>query len=199
MPATLPAQALGWKRAAGAGAAVGLLALPCFLLLHAAIVTPIWTRVDAILRGLVLAPLTGALLGVAFDRLLARAEPRFLHDLGGMLLGALAGLTLAPFALVGWMRARGAPDAFWILILGLLVTSFYHVTQAVQENGGRWRRLELPAALVLANAFPAYFLTFIGDFHEEMPEPFAFTAAVATLYVAGGAALTLVRRRMERR
>lgn len=169
-------------------------ALLGFLLLHAAIVTPIW-RIDAILRGVVLAPLMGALLAVLYERLIDRGEARFTHPLGGMLLGALSGLTLAPFAIVGWMRSRGAPDPFWILILGLLVTSLYHVTQAVQDHGGRWRRLEPFAALLLANAFPCYFLTFIADFHEEAPDPFPFTFAVATLYVASGAALTLARRR----
>ena len=194
----LAPSAWGWKRAARAGALVGLGAVPLFFLLHAAIVVPIWARWDAWARAVVLAPAAGALLSVVLDRLARRAEPRFTHDLGGILLGALAGLALAPFAIVGWMRARGAPDPLWALLLGLLVASFYHVTQAAQASEGRRRRLELPAALLLANAFPAYFLTFIADFHEGTPEPFAFTSAVAALYVASGAALTLVHRSMRR-
>lgn len=174
--------------AAGRGAAIGLGALLAFFLLHALIVTPIWTRLDAIARGLVLAPAAGALLALAHHRLRAR-EPRFAHPLGGMLLGALAGTMLLPFAIAGWMRARGAPDPFWILILGLLVASLYHVTQAAQQGEGRARRWALFGALLVANAYPAYFLTFIGDFHDEAPDPFPFTLAVAGIYLAAGALL----------
>jgi len=175
-------------RAARRGALVGLAGLLAFFVLHALIVTPIWTRLDAWARGLVLAPAAGALLGVALVRLRPR-EPRFAQPLGGMLLGALAGLALAPFAIAGWMRSRGAPDPFWLLILGLLVASLYHVTQAAQQGAGRARRQELFGTMLLANAYPAYFLTFIGDFHDEAPNPFPFTLAVASIYIAAGALL----------
>lgn len=185
-----------WRRAAMLGALIGLAGAVAFFVLHALIIEPIW-------RAAWRAPLAlanGALLGILYARLRAREPASFAHPLGGMLLGALAGLALAPFAIVGWMRARGAPDPFWILILALLSTSVYHVTQAVQsydvETKGwrarveRLRRAELPAALLVVNALPAYFLTFLSDFHEETPDPIPFTMALATIYVGCGALLT---------
>lgn len=192
------------RRAAADGAIVGAIGAIAFFLLHAAIVEPIWR---AAWRA-PLALLDGAILGVAYARLRAREPTTFGHPLGGMLLGALTGLSLAPFAIAGWMRARGAPDPFWILILALLVISFYHVTQAVQHHKGElagWRalrerlpRLELPVAILLANALPFWFLTFIADFHDETPDPLPFASAVAVLYVGCGAMLTGLARRRER-
>lgn len=191
------------------GALVGALGAVAFFVLHALVIEPIWRAAPRALLALA----NGALLGIVYHRLRAREEA-FAHPLGGMLLGALAGLSLAPFAIVGWMRARGAPDPFWLLILTLLLLSFYHATQAVQaersaEQAARgwrawraWRErarwLELPAALLVANALPAWFLTFLSDFHEETPEPFTFTAALAVVYLAAGAVLTGLAQRAER-
>lgn len=178
------------------GAIVGLAGAVAFFVLHALIIEPIWSA--AWRAPLALA--NGALVGILYARLRAREPEYFAHPLGGMLLGALAGLALAPFAIVGWMRARGAPDPFWLLILTLLSISVYHVTQAVQSYAGQmtgWRgrvdrlkRAELPAALLVINALPAYFLVFLSDFHEETPDPIPFTMALATIYVACGALLT---------
>lgn len=186
-----------WKRAALLGAIVGAIGAVAFFVLHAIVIEPIWRAAP---RGL-LALANGALLGVVYDRLRAREEA-FRHPLGGMLLGALAGLALAPFAVAGWMRTRGAPDGFWLLILALLVAALWHATQAVQSYAGpmrRARRAELFASLLVVNALPAYFLTFIADFHEETPEPMPFTLAVATIYVACGALLTMLMRRASAR
>ena len=189
------------RRAATMGAIVGAIGAIAFFVLHALIIEPIW---DAVWRA-PLALANGALLGILYARLRVREPVYFGHPLGGMLLGALAGLALAPFAIVGWMRARGAPDPFWILILVLLSISVYHVTQAVQsydvETKGwrarfdRLRRAELPAALLVANALPAYFLTFLADFHEETPDPIPFTMALATIYIGCGALMTALFRR----
>lgn len=162
-----------------------------FLLLHHLIVQPVW---GAAPRALAWGALSGALAALAYRRTRAR-EDAFAHPLGALLLAAFAALALVPFAIAGWMRSRGAPDPFALLILGLLVTSFYHATQAAQKAASRWRRAELPVALALANALPAYVLWFAGDIHEDPPDYVTITMALAAVWLASGAALALVEKR----
>lgn len=180
----------GWRRSAAWGALVGALSGIAFLLLHAAIVEPIWRAAPLALAW---GGFAGALASLLFARL--QREELFAHPLGGLLLGGFAAVALAPFAVVGWMRSRDAPDPFALLILALLVTGVYHLTQAAQQQPGRWRRWELFGGLLLLNALPAGLASFIGSFHEEPPDVLPITGAIACVYVAAGAALTLARRK----
>lgn len=175
----------GWRQALLRGAIIGLAGGLAFLGAHALVVEPIW---GAWWRALPYGAYAGALLALAHHRL--QREALFASPLGGMIVGGLAGIALAPFAIVGWMRARAAPDPFWILILALLVTSVYHLVQAVQEEPGRLRRLELFVLTLAANALPMWFLVFSADFHDEVPDPYPIALALGTLYVAAGAVLT---------
>ena len=174
-----------WLRAARVGALLGLAALPLFLAAHAWLVVPIWHRVDALARGLVLAPAAGALLAVCYHRL--RGEPAFGGPRGGALLGLFAAAALLPFAFGGMARTAGL--AWWPALVGALVLALFGATWLAQRRRRGLARGELFAAVLLANAFPAFFLTFIADFHDETPAPFPFTAAVMALYVAAGAVL----------
>lgn len=183
-----------WQRAVRDGAIVGALAALVFLAVHAALIEPIWRATP---RALAWGAASGAGFGAVLERLAMR-EPRFRAWHGGLLLGALAALALVPFGIAGWMRERAAPDPFWMLILGLLLVSLYHASLAVQAEAHRWRRLELPAALLLANALPAWLLTFIGDFHDETPDPVPIGAAIALIYAAAGIALGWLREKEDR-
>lgn len=185
-----------WRRAAGEGALIGLAGAASFFALHAAIVEPIW-RPDALLRGALHGPAAGAVAGLLYERL--QREARFAHPLGGMLLGALAALLLVPFAIVGWMRAHGAPEPFWIIILALLLMSCYHALQAAQDQPGRIRRLELMAGLLALNSLPAWALLYAGDFHDTPIDPIPIVLAVLAIHLAAGAGLTLIRRNRENR
>lgn len=184
-----PACRVRAARHAGRGAIVGVAAALAFLLLHAFIVQPIWSAWP---RALAWGAFAGALAALLFARL--QREPLFAHPLGGMLLGAFAALALAPFALVGWMRARDAPDPFALLILVLLLAAVHHLAQAAQRGAGRLRRLELFGGLLLLNALPAGIAFFAGSFHDEPPDFVPITLAIAAIHLASGAALTLVHR-----
>lgn len=188
------ARARAWPGALARGALVGLAGSAAFFALHAVIVEPLWGRPDALARGALLGPAAGALLGLVFARVRAR-EPRFANPLAGVILGALMAAALVPFAIAGWLRARGAPDPFWIAMLALLLVSIHQLVHAAHANGTRTQRLELLGAILLANAFPAFFLTFIADFHEETPDPRAMTFAVCVIYIGAGALLEALHRR----
>lgn len=173
-----------WQRSALAGAAIGVGAALAFLAAHHLLVEPIWRATPGALAW---GAFAGALAALLRARMLR--EPAFRHRAGGLLLGALAALSLAPFAIVGWMRSRAAPDPFALLILGLLVASFYHVTQSVQrEATGGWRRAELFVGLLAANALPALVLYVAGDIHDEPPAFAPITLALAAIWLASGAA-----------
>lgn len=49
-----------------------------------------------------------------------------------------------------------------------------------------------------ANALPTYFLVFVADFHDEVPDPYPIALGLLTLYVAAGAVLTALVRKAER-
>lgn len=167
--------------AAALGVSVGLVGAALFLALHAVVVRPIF---GAAPRGLAVALVAGTVMGLAYRA--ARGRGGLAR---GASFGALAALTVAPFLVAGEARSLGASPLAWggalaaLLALWLAAVARFAVGHAARAAG-------VAAALLVLNAYPAFFLLFLGTIIDDrVPNPFPMTATLMLIYVACGVLL----------
>lgn len=174
----MPARLGRWIRsvapAAFRGTLVGLLGMLLFMAVHAVIIQPIWLR--GLVPGAAIAFYGGAIAGVLHARVVRN----------GWKLGALAAITPLPFLFAGMMCTAGHAPRAWVTALAFLLAALVIAIGLVA--GLRALPWVVPGLLVI-NAMPAIFLTFITEFHDLPVQPVPMTLALAGIYVACGGVL----------